>query len=268
MLEICTVVVGVLRRYYYPDHTVTSAFESVAFPASSTQVEMDGSTWTKRGFGLVFRSLFVTEEEALQLRHPVVYELNEWLGSLGCSEYPWSGAIAREVCTTGMGMYGSGRSVSCTKCSSAQPVSGAEQGTLNELEKKYTELHREIRPIKGFAYGSLSNMRTAESKSREFNQLYLRLMELRGVQTCTLCSGTGTHWEKPQSPLSTVALDDSGSECATAMELLTTHLEVIRQTTTRAPVNQESASGFSRPIEIPEFPPASTADQLRTNPSK
>lgn len=59
MLQICTIVVGVLRLYY-PDNTATSIFESTAYPASST------------GFGLVFRGLFVTEEEALQLRHTIV----------------------------------------------------------------------------------------------------------------------------------------------------------------------------------------------------
>lgn len=92
-------------------------------------------------------------------------------------------------------------------------------------------------------------------------------MELRGVKTCTLCSGKGTHLEKTQSPLPTVALDDSGSECATATELLTRDadsLEVIRQTTIRAPATQESTSGFSRPTDIPVCPPAGTADQLRT----
>lgn len=152
MLEICSVVVGVLSRYY-PD-TARSTFASVAFPASSVKVEMDGSTWTKRGFGLVFRNLFVTEEAALQLRHTVVCELDGQKGSLGCSEYQWSDAIAREVYTTGMEIYGSGRSVSCTKCLPAQPVSGAEQGALKELENEYVGLRRKLRPMNaGFDYG-------------------------------------------------------------------------------------------------------------------
>lgn len=246
MLQICTIVVGVLRLYY-PDNTATSIFESTVFPASSA------------GFSLVFRSLFVNKGEALQLRHTLVYELD---GRLGCSEYPWSGAVAREVYVTGMEMYGSGRSVSCAECSSVQPVSGAEQGALHELEKMYTELRRKIQPIKGFAYGSVSNIRTVESKSQEFNQLYLRLLELRGVQTCKLCIGTGTHWEKNQSSLHAVALDGSGKECPTATELLT-GIEVIRYTTVRAPPGQASTPGFSRPIDTPVCPPAGTADMLR-----
>lgn len=153
MLKICSVVAGVLSRYY-PD-TTTSTLESVAFPASSVEVEIDGSTWTERGFGLVFRNLFVTKEAALQLRHTVVCELDGQMGSLGCSEYQWSNAIAREVYTTGMEMYGPGRSVSCTKCFPAQPVSGAEKQALKELEEKHVGQRKKIRPIKGFDYGSL-----------------------------------------------------------------------------------------------------------------
>lgn len=105
-------------------------------------------------------------------------------------------------------------------------------------------------------------MHTIELKSRKFNQLYRRLVQLRGVNMCTLCSGKGTVWEKIQSLLPVVALDGSGSECAAATELLTRR-EVIRQTTVRAAADTESTAGFSRPIDIPVAPPADTADILR-----
>lgn len=85
---------------YYSDHGMGSAvFEAVSFPNVSEEVVMKESTWTKRGFSLVFRHLYVTEEDALQLRHTVVCELDGQIGSLQCPEYhhQWSDAIAREV---------------------------------------------------------------------------------------------------------------------------------------------------------------------------
>lgn len=267
MLEICTVVVGVLSRYY-PDHPAASTvFESVAFPASSEEVQIDGSRWTKRGFALVFRKLFVTEEEALQLRYTVVCELDGHLGSLACPEYQWSDAIVRGIYTAGIEMYGWGRSVSCTKCVPVGPVNTAEQGALKDLGGEYAGLRRKLKPMgTDFDYASLTNIHNVEFNSLKFNQLYLRLMKLRGAKTCTLCSGNGTYMEKIRSPLPTIALDGSGSECAIATDLLTRgedRLEVIRQTTIRAPATQECTPGFSRPTNHPVCPPAGTADLLR-----
>lgn len=264
MLSICAIAVGVLRRYY-PDHTATSKFESTAFPDSSTEVEVDGTKWTKRGFGLVFRKIFVTKQEALQLRHTVVCELNGRVGSLACSEHPWSNAIAREVYTTGMEMYGWGRSVTCTKCLLTHPVNGATR----DPEKQYVALRKKLRPMdSGFDYASLSNLHTVELKAPELGQLYLRLVKSRGVQACTLCSGRGTLMERNQSPLPIIALDESGDECADATELLTRDggiVDILRQTTIRASADRESTPGFSTPVGIPMCPGEGTANRLREN---
>lgn len=112
MIKMNEVVLGVLGRYY-PDHEVGSTvFEAVAFPTVSEEVEINDSTWTKRGFSLVFRNLFVTKEEALQLRHTAVCELDGRMGSLEYPEYQWSDAIVRAVYTIGMTMYGMSRSLS------------------------------------------------------------------------------------------------------------------------------------------------------------
>lgn len=226
---------------------------------------MDGAKWTKRGFGLVFRKIFVTKQAALQLRHTVVCELNGRVGSLACSEHPWSNAIAREVYTTGMEMYGWGRSVTCTKCLLTYLVNGV----LRELEKQYVALRRRLRPMdSGFDYASLSNLHTVELKAPELRQLYLRLVKSRGVQACTLCSGRGTLMERNQSPLPIIALDESGDECVDATELLTRDggiVDILRQTTIRASANRESTPGFSRPVGIPMCPGEDTANRLRAN---
>lgn len=265
MQEIYAVVVGVLSRYYADHPPASTLFEAVAFPASSEEVQIDDSRWIKRGFALVFRKLFVTQEQALQLRHGVVCELDGHLGSLACPEYQWSDAVVRGIYTTGIEMYGWGRSVSCTKCAPAGPVSNAEQGALRDLESEYTGLRRKLKPMgTGFDYASLTNIHSAEFNSMKFSQLYLRLTKLRGAKTCTLCSGKGTHMEEIQSPFPTIALDGSGS----ATDLLTRgedRLEVIRQTTIRAPATQECTPGFSRPTNHPVCPPAGTADLLRVS---
>lgn len=87
----------------------------------------------------------------------------------------WSDVIAREVYTTGMEMFGWTRSVSCTKCSSIEPIGGAEKGALKELENEYIVLRRKMHPMDtGFDYGSLMNIFAVEMKSRKFNQLCLR----------------------------------------------------------------------------------------------
>ncbi|CAN0298326.1 unnamed protein product, partial [Pylaiella littoralis] len=262
MLDICSIVIGVLSRYY-PDHPVGSAlFESVAYPGSSEELQIDGSTWIKRGFGLVFRKLFVTKEEALQLRYTLVCELRGQLSILGCPDFTWSDAIPREVHITGIDMHGRERSVSCTKCVPVEPVSGAERGALKDLENEFISLRRKLRPMSSaFDYGSLVNVHTIELKSQEFSQIYLKLMKLRGGKTCTQCAGRGTYLEKTESPLPTIALDDSGRESAPATELL----EVIRQTSIRARSTQESTPGFSRPANLAICPPADTADLLRVN---
>lgn len=133
MLKIGSVVVGVLRQYYPEPLVGSTTFESVAYPVSSDS------------FGLVFSKLFVTEEKALQIRYTVVCELDAQVGSL--SEHLWSEIIAREVYTTGMEMYGSFRSVPCTGCSSPEPITGSEKGTLKELESAYISLRRNRRSI-------------------------------------------------------------------------------------------------------------------------
>ena len=103
MLEICGIVVGVLGRYY-PEAEPT-LFESVVYPSSSEEVSVEGSTLIRTTFGLAFHKLFVSKEDALQLRHTVVCELHGQLGNLGCPDFTWSDAIAREPYTTGMEMY-------------------------------------------------------------------------------------------------------------------------------------------------------------------
>ncbi|CAM9364994.1 unnamed protein product, partial [Pylaiella littoralis] len=215
----------------------------------------------KRGFSLVYSNLFVTEEDALQLRHTVVCELDGKLGGLERPDYQWSDAIAREVYTIGMTMYGMSRSVPCTKCLAVKPISGAEQGALKELENEYITLRRRLHPMSaGFDYGSLSNIHAIEFKSTQFNRLYLKLLELRAGYVCSFCSGTGWRMERNLSPLPTIALDGSGSVCAA-----TTGLEMVRRTTIRAPSSQEKTPGFLRPINTPACPSAATADLLRTS---
>ncbi|CAM9444713.1 unnamed protein product [Ectocarpus fasciculatus] len=113
MLKICSIVVGVLRRYYPELPAGSTKFESMAYPALS------------EGFGLVFSKMFVTEERAMQIRHTVICELDAQVGSP--DEHLWSDVIAREVYFTGMEMYGRARSVSCTQCSSIEPISGTEK---------------------------------------------------------------------------------------------------------------------------------------------
>lgn len=180
MIQICKVVTGVLGRYYSDHGTGSTVFEAVSFPTASEEVVMKDSAWTKRGYSLVFRHLYVTKEDALQPRHTVVCELDGQIGSLECPDCQWSDAISREVYTIGMAMYGSIRSVPCTNCFPAKPISGAEQGSLKELENEFVALRRRLRPMSaGFDYGSLSNVHTDEFKSTQFNQVYLKLLQLR-----------------------------------------------------------------------------------------
>lgn len=145
MMKICSILVGVLRRYYPKAQDESTFFESVAFPTCSTHVEMDGVTWTKRGFGIVFRNLFVTEEVALQLRHTAVCELDGQLGGLQCPKYQWSDAVAREVYVMGMEMYGPGRSVSCTECLPPQPVIGDSKAAGERVYQPTQEDTPELR---------------------------------------------------------------------------------------------------------------------------
>lgn len=65
------------------------------------------------------------------------------------------------------------RSLQCTNCFPSKPISGAEQGSLKELENEYVALHKRLHPMSaGFDYGSLSNIHTIEFKSTQFNQVY------------------------------------------------------------------------------------------------
>jgi len=267
-VQICKVVIGVLGRYYSDHGMGSTVFEAVSFPTSSEEVVINDSAWTKRGFSLVFHNLFVTREDALQLRHTVVCELDGQIGSLECPKHQWSDAISREVYTIGMAMYGKIRSVPCTNCSNTEPMSGAEQGTLKELENKYVALRRKLRPMMsaGYDYGSLSNIDTIEVKSTQFNQVYLKLLELRSGYVCSFCSGSGRRTEKNQSPLTPIALDGCGSVCATTTDLLQSRadgLEILRRTTIRAPSTQEKTPGFLKPIDTPACPSEATADLLR-----
>lgn len=73
-------------------------------------------------------------------------------------------------------MYGSIRSLPCTNCFPPEPIGGAEQGSLKELENEYVALRRRLHPMSaGFDYGSLSNVHTDEFKSTQFNQVYLTI---------------------------------------------------------------------------------------------
>lgn len=165
--------------------------------------------------------------------------------------------------------YGMSRSVPCTKCFPVKPISGAEEGALKDLEKEYVALRKSLVPRKSphpmstrFDYGKLSNTHPIENKSLQFNQVYLRLVELRGRYICSFCSGTGRRTEKSQSPLPVIALD-GGSECVATTERLQRCLEVVRRTTISAPSTQEKAAGFLRPTNTPVCPSAATADLLR-----
>lgn len=164
-------------------------------------------------------------------------------------------------------MYGWGRSASCTKCSSIEPIGGAEKGAVNELENEFIGLRRKMNPMDtGFDYGSLVNILAVEMKLRKFNQLYLRLEKARGARTCSLCMGKGVNLEKTQYGILIITLDGSGDECTTATEMPAHYgdrLQVIRQITIRAAAVQECTPGFSRPINLPVSPPADTADLLR-----
>lgn len=261
VLQICGIVVGVFARYY--PEAEPALFESVVYPSSSEEVSLEGSKWIKTSFGLAFYNLFVTKQNALQIRHTVVCELHGQLGSLECAGFTWSDSIAREPYTTGMEMYGCARSVPCTMCMYPEPVSGAEQGALREAETKYVSIRKKIRHVgAGFDYSSHTNVNPTELKSQEFSQIYLELMSLRGGKTCIQCAGTGVYVDKNQSPLPAIAIDGRGQESTAATELLT-RINVIRKTTTRAPETQKSTPGFSRPISVPMCPPAGTADALR-----
>lgn len=261
VLNICGIVVGVLTRYY--PEAEPGLFESVAYPSSSEEVSLEGSKWIKASFGLAFYNLFVTKEYALQIRYTVVCELHGQLGSLESAGFTWSDAIAREPYTTGMEMFGCGRSVSCTLCMYPEPVSGSEQGALREAEAKYVSIRKKIRHVGvGFDYSSLVNLHPTELKSQELSHIYLELIRLRGGKTCIQCAGTGVYLDKSQPPLPAFAIDGRGQESTTADGLLT-RINVIRKTTVRAPGTQQSTPGFTRPISFPMCPPAGTADALR-----
>ncbi|CAM9704089.1 unnamed protein product [Ectocarpus sp. 6 AP-2014] len=268
MLQICSVIAGVLARYYIGNEAGSSLFESVSYQISSADVNINGDSWTKRVFSLVFRNLFVDKAEALQMRHTIVQELDGQLGNLPCSTHQWSSAISENVYTEGVIMCGQGCCVTCTDCLHGTLTNDADIGVLEGMERKYVAHRKKThKRAAGFDYSSLRNESKTEMRSPLFREMHFKLRVLRQGRTCATCQGEGARWEENQSPLPTVALCGRGNEDASTTQHLTDSggLEMVRMTSIRAPETTQKNSGYHRPVDTPTCPSRSTADNLRAS---
>ncbi|CAM9307395.1 unnamed protein product [Ectocarpus sp. 8 AP-2014] len=269
MIKICGVIAGVLNRYY-PDVVIGSTLlEAVCFQNSSEEVTIHDESWTKRVFSLVFRNLIVDEEQALQMRHTIVQELNGQLGSLPCSYHQWSSAISNTVYMQGVVMYGQGHCATCPACLYGTQMTGSEAGSLQEMEREYIAYRKKVRRSgfrAGFDYSSLMNAGAMELASPRFREMHFKLNKLRQSRVCAICHGKGVQWKQNQSPLTTIALDGSGNECVETTKRLqedTAVVDIVRMTSVRAAATQQKNSGYVRPLDTPIYPSPSTADNLR-----
>ncbi|CAN0368560.1 unnamed protein product [Ectocarpus sp. 6 AP-2014] len=264
MLKICRVLLDVLH-VFYKDHTSSSAiFESVAFPSFDGKVQIDGTSWTKRGFCIVFRNLLVTKAEALEIRHAAVAELDAQVGALDCGSHQWSAAVARACYFRGIQMYARWHSSLCSACPALKAIDPRAKEELKHAQKQYVDYRKKLRPMQTeFDYSSLRNVDSSEFNSSTFNEFHQRLTNLVVRPVCTACMGKGTKTHKIKPHLEITSLDGDGGLHDTATERLrSSDEETVVQTTVRARAGEHHTLGFCKPEKLPSCAAYDTVDRL------
>lgn len=96
-------------KTYYPKSTDSDIFKCII----CTTKTKDVGELIKNGYHVIYPNLSVTTEQAYQLRHNIVYKLNEILGERIPPLNPWYDAIDKSIYNNGLKMCGSYKKVKC-----------------------------------------------------------------------------------------------------------------------------------------------------------
>ena len=102
-----SVVIQDVIKTYYPKSTKVDTFQCII----CTTKTKDVGKLIKHGYHIIYPKLNVTIEQAYQLRHNIVYKLDEILGER--SSNPWSDVIDKTPYNNGLKMCGSYKKVKC-----------------------------------------------------------------------------------------------------------------------------------------------------------
>ena len=169
-IDLCRDMVGTMRQFF--PGVEEELFKSVLCTTKAKKDAREG--YAKSGCHVIFPSLRVTLDMALQLRHGVVQALETKRGMRKIRSNPWCDVIDKAPYYNGLKMCGSVKTVQCVECK-GQNMGVFKRPEVVELVRKMKVLRRKLYPRVddlGFDYANTFSISKDEFKNKELAQLF------------------------------------------------------------------------------------------------
>ncbi len=259
-IRMSTIIQDVIKTYY-PNESCQDSFRCVVCTTKTKEVENDGVKLVKNGYHIIYPSLNVNLEQALQLRYNVVYKLAEVLGERSISSNPWSDAIDKAPYMGGLKMCGSYKKVKCKVCPKKTfPVVEEKKAIMKKISVARKKAHlREP----GYKYDNLDDLSKRERLDPTLSNLRQEYFNHDCKYSCTTCLGKEKYIEN-RTYMPEYTLSGDGSIDTESLNRLKGDMyETMCNTSIRCFSTDTVTDGFKKPVGVPVFPDEKNGASVR-----
>ncbi|AAR26870.1 FirrV-1-A46 [Feldmannia irregularis virus a] len=243
-VHLCRDMVRAMRQYYTDvEEDTFKCVVCTTKPKKRTQDE-----YIKNGCHVIFPSLRVNLETALQLRFFIVQALENTRGVRKIGINPWCDIIDKAPYYNGLKMCGSVKTIPCLECK------GANRNITHRPE--VVEIVRQIRNVRrkyyprndnlAFDYSNVFNIEKDEFKHETLAELFARYQEETGYLMCVACGNRGWYLEHDRFYMPAMVLNGDGSSSEGELEYLHDNPhEAMRWTSIRCRPSDEVTGGYT-----------------------
>ena len=241
---LCQDILQVVREHYPGVHEDT--FKCVLCTTKPKKRTQDD--FIKNGCHLIFPSLHVNLDTALQIRFFVVQALENRRGVRDISINPWCDIIDKAPYYNGLKMCGSVKTIPCAECKGVHRNVTSRPEVI-EIVRNIRNLRRKFYPRKdnlAFDYSNVFNIEKDEFKNEALADLFSQYQEETGFLLCMACGNRGWYLEQDRFYMPAMVLSGDGSPSEGELEYLVDNLhEAMRWTSIRCRPSDVVTGGYT-----------------------